>query len=308
MKSNPTDYDYNLLASRFISDQTLSIKVQSNATFVENYLDKIDTSFKEEVEKQIAYREMGTIVYSCIEALLKSVLFEIDRRCKNIDCGKKDGCKYYRYRDLKSINRIHTIDSMLFLFNCGLFYLPPNEVNELRLLNELRNYVHISKNIGESINDNIFSKEYVKRMLNYYHKLLEQFNISGFYFEREKSCLAELDEDRFKCNIEQNSTSTDLYYNIRIDNAIRDIVYEKELSVEERMTFIVLGKYHSKVYKKTQKRIIESIERIRLFSCYDNDRYEKTKQILKKGLQKYFDEPFVEQLIKKCDEIRESNK
>ena len=72
MPEEQTKYDYNLLASRFISDETLSIKVQNNVTFVENYLDKIDVFFEEEVEKQIAFREMGIIVYSCIEALLKS--------------------------------------------------------------------------------------------------------------------------------------------------------------------------------------------------------------------------------------------
>ena len=222
MPEEQTKYDYNLLASRFISDETLSIKVQNNVTFVENYLDKIDVFFEEEVEKQIAFREMGIIVYSCIEALLKSVLFEINKRCKNIKCDNKKTCCYWKFRKLSAINNARTIDSMLFLFDCRLFWLHPSEVNELRMLNELRNYVHISKNISRPIDDNVFTKQYVSRMLEYYYKILKQLNNSGFYFDDDMSCLAELDSWGMADTIKQNKSESELHYTLRIDSAIRN--------------------------------------------------------------------------------------
>ncbi len=303
MNNNQTDYDYNLLASRFISDETLSIKIQNNATFVENYLDKIDFLFKEEIEKQIALREMGIIVYSCIEALLKSVLFEINKRCKVVDCGKKETCDYWKFRKLSSINEVRTIDSMLFLFDCRLFWLPPNEVNELRMLNELRNYVHISKNINKPIDDNIFTEQYVSRMLKYYYKILDQLNNSDFYFDNIKSCLAELDSWGMGETIKQNKLDSDIYYRLKINSAITNIIFEKELSEEEVVVLRALGLFREKVFEEIKDTILETLERYRI-PFESESQFQRIREALRCELQKFFDRDYVNSLIKKLTKIR----
>lgn len=307
MKSDQTEYDYNLLASRFISDQALSIKVQNNVTFVENYLEKIDVLFKEEIEKHIAFREMGIMVYSSIEALLKSVLFEIRKRCKNHNCDKKKPCDYYKCRSLYAINSIHTLDSMLFLFDCRLFWLPPHEVNELRMLNHLRNYVHLSRNISHPIDDYVFTKQYVERMLRYYYKILEQLDVSDFYFDSDNSCLAKLDDFGMPETIRLNKIDSDSYYLLKLDSAIRNIIYEKELSEEEDVVLMVLGLMYDKVFKQTPETIIEVIKRSRVLLSSE-EHFQKVRQMLRRELQKRFDKPFVESLIKKCNKIRKHSK
>ena len=136
MGERQKEFNYNVLASPYISDQELSLKIQRNVVFAENYLRKIEDFFEHEVERQIAYREMGAIVYSSIEGILKAIVIEIDKRCENRKCSKEE-CPYRNKKAVKVIHKIHTIDALLFLFDIRLFWLPPLEIDELRRYRKL---------------------------------------------------------------------------------------------------------------------------------------------------------------------------
>ena len=158
MSSKINNVDYNLIASRFISDEKLSLTIQQNISFVEKYIDVVEDTFNEEIEKQIVYRELGSIVYSAIEAVLKSVLLEINKRCEKRNCNETK-CRYRRYNSISKINKAHTIDALIYLLNIRLFGLIPQQIDEIKRLNDLRNYVHISKSIVGSDESVSFNKE-----------------------------------------------------------------------------------------------------------------------------------------------------
>ena len=116
--------EYNVIASKFIRDEHLSLEIQQNVSFVENYIDKVDDSFEVKEERQIVYRELGAIVFSCIEALAKSVLFEINERCKknklkNSECTF-DKCVYRQCLNYlgKNKTKYHLISNIGKNLNC----------------------------------------------------------------------------------------------------------------------------------------------------------------------------------------------
>lgn len=312
MKNKSNEYDYNLLASRFISDQTLGIKVQSNVTFVEKYLDKIDTLFKEEVEKHIAYREMGVIVFSCIEALLESALAEIKKRCRK-HCHNKT-CSYllhlnYKFLEEQKNKRPNTLSKLLNLLDVRMFWVPPEDIDIFKTFSDLRNHVHIYKFSNSGVLDQAFSKTYVETLLEYYYNVLNQLNVSGWYFESDCSCLKELDGAELELTIKQNNQERKMHYLTVLEHVFYGVIYNKEPTDRERMALRIMGSdfLSNHGFELKVEDVFEILNRYS--SCLVRTRkYNEIRDRLSLRLSGYFNEAFVVELIKKCDEIRGTNK
>lgn len=93
MSKNEFISEYDTLITHFLSNEELINKIYENIAFVKKHLNKVDSAFKSDEEKQIAYRELGSIVCSCIEAVLKGAIARIDERCTQNKCKKED-CPY----------------------------------------------------------------------------------------------------------------------------------------------------------------------------------------------------------------------
>lgn len=305
MNENQKEFNYNVLASPYISDQELSLRIQRNVTFVENYLAKIDNFFEHEIERQIAYREMGAIVYSSIEGILKAIVIEIDKRCENGKCSKKD-CPYRNIEAIKAIHKIHTIDALLFLFDIRLFWLPPLEVDELRRLNYMRNFVHISKSIKDIIEDERFNYDYVEKMLKYYNKIRGQLGVSGYYFDKDNLCIGKIDEFAFEETKLSNLKDRRLYYEIKLDSCLRNLIHGKEISDEEIGALRMVGINEELALNKTSEFISKWLVDCNRY--YQNEKkYDEDVNNVFVEMSKYISEDYMNKIKNSYNEIKEQN-
>lgn len=240
MNSKINSVDYNLIASRFISDEKLSLTIQQNISFVEKYIDVVGDTFKEDIERQIVYRELGSVVYSAIEAVLKSVLLEINKRCEKRNC-KESKCPYRRCNTISKINKAHTIDVLMYLLNVRLFGLIPEQIDEIKKLNDLRNYVHISKSIDGSDKSASFNKEYVIGMLDYYYEILDQLDLCDFYFKDNNACLKITDDDGFDLTEKQIQSESKSFYLLKAFHIIHKLFSNEELSENDKWVLKMLN-------------------------------------------------------------------
>lgn len=240
MNSKVNNVDYDLIASKFISDHKLSLTIQQNISFVEKYIDIIDNVFKKDIEKHIVYRELGSIVYSAIEAVLKSVLFEINKRCDKRNCNNAK-CKYRKYDTIYKINNERSINVLMHLLNARLFGLSQEQINEIKNLNDLRNYVHISKSIDGSDKSTLFDKEYVIRMLSYYYEILNQLDLDEFYFKDGKACLRMLDDNGFDYTEQQMQNERKSFYLSKTFHIVHKLFSNEQLSENDKWVLKMLN-------------------------------------------------------------------
>lgn len=240
MNSKINNVDYNQISSTFISDEKLSLIIQQNISFVEKYIDVVENSFKNDLEKQIVYRELGSIVFSCIEALLKSVLVEINNRCERSGCVEEK-CPYRKYNTVSKINRGRPIEVLKFLLNIRLLGLTPPQIDEITRLNDLRNYVHISKNIAEDKKDDSFDKKYVENLLFYYYELLDQLDLADFYFKDKNACLKLLDDDGIKSTEIQIQSESKTYYLLKVHFVIDKLFNNKTLTDNDKWILKIIS-------------------------------------------------------------------
>lgn len=302
MSDNQKEFNYNVLASPYIGNQELSLRIQRNVIFVENYLCRVDTFFEHEIEKQIAYRQMGAIVYSSIEGILKAVVVEIDKRCEKRSCSKED-CPYRNKAIIGKIHRVHTIDALLFLFDIRLFWLPPIEVDELRRLNNMRNFVHVSKSITDIVLDERFNVGYVEKMLKYYEKIRDQLNVSGFYFEKDDACIGEIDSFGFEETKKSNVNDRQLYYENKLDSCLRNLINRKEINDEEIGALRMIGVNEELALNKTSEFVAEWLIS---YSRYyrDDSKYDEDVNNVFIEMSKYISEDYLNKVRNSYNEIK----
>lgn len=291
------DNDYDGFVSDFISDKNLAIKIKQNILFVENNLYKVDSLFEEETEKRIMYRELGSVAFSCLEALLKSILVEINIRCKR-KCGSK-ACRYRRYNNLLKIEHERNVKILSFLIKTTLFYFPPNEVDEIEKLSELRNYIHISKNIRKKIDDKIFDLTFVEKILRYYYQLTDQFDLNGYYFGESESCLLVADGDNMRFEIDP---ATQTYYFLSIVPVLHKVYLNESLNDDENKLLKKMG-YHAEFnFEEISNYAVDIAKRYgRRF--LNQEAYESANKSFFERLSKYLSKAQKEELLNKYANI-----
>ena len=300
MDSKIISINYNSLVSRFISDERLSLIIKENISFVEKYLYTVDETFNNAIERQIIYRELSSIVYSCIEAVLKSVLCEINNRCINRKCN--EDCGYRQYHSNDEINVAHTFDVLMFLVNTRLLGLSPSQIDEFRKLNDLRNYIHISKNIANPVSSSCFDKTYVERLL-FYYEILDQLDLDDFYFMNDDACLLLLDQNDIAFTKKQNKGDLKTHYMIKLYDTINKLLSEKELLEDDIWALKTIS--NNKYFDKKEVVIFIGKE-ISYFRRHykDEESFNKSKQLFLERLFAYINsKPLKEKLIHELDNI-----
>lgn len=296
MKTKEYVSDYNTIASKFIRDKHLSLEIQQNISFVENYVDKVEETFDETVEREIVYRELGVIVFSCIEALLKSVLFEINDCCARRECNKKS-CKYRRYKTLDDINNAKVIPVLTFLINTRLFMLFPDEMDEMEKFSRMRNYVHISKKIGNKACEEKFNDKNVYKLLDYYYNLLDQLNVSDFYFNDDNICLKDIDSNGFKSTKKYRNVERKNYHLFRLSSLTRKLLWGDPIPTDEELELSRIGKSNDFDIDSAKKYIVRLCIPI-VGGFKNNDEYLGAKTEIIGKLSKYLSEEFVKEIEK----------
>lgn len=220
--------EFDRLIENFISNKTLINKIYDNLTFVKKHIDSVDSSFENDTERHIAYRELGSIVCSCIEALLKGVIAEIDSRCAKSACEEK--CSYRL--NLDNLDSLSTIKALDHLSHVRLIVLQTNMADGLMKLIDSRNYVHISKHILRVSEDRIFDKDYVYGFFDYYYELIDQLNMSVDYYFKSKRylCLKEADGDDFESTKKLETNNRKSFYRIKVYKPLKKALLGEELS------------------------------------------------------------------------------
>ena len=279
MKHNEYISKYDVLIENFLTNKSLITKIYENVTFVKKYTGKVDSSFKDSTDRHIAYRELGSIIYSCIEAILKGVVQEIDKKCIKNNCT--DSCSYRL--DLNNLDFKGLNDILLHLTNARLVYFDEHDLEEFLKLADLRNYVHISKNITKLSNDDNFDREFVCKMFDYYYELIDQLTLlNEYYFKNDKqNCLKNADGNDYKRTKEMYIKSRKMLYTTKLHETIEKALLNKELTEDDKWYLYRLDSSKLVDFDEVSK-IIKNVAR---YQCKEKSEYETIKKNLTKHLK-----------------------
>lgn len=224
--------NYSELLPKYIADKKLASEIQCNIDFTEKYIDKVDNCFSGEKEKQIVYKQLGTIVFSCVEALWKSIVWIVNNNCKKRNC--KENCKYHQFDNLDKLSYTSPRKILAHLANMRLLNVHPFEEEAIEHLQNLRNHIHLTRTLIDGDKSVKFNKQFVEDMLRLYYVTINQAEINHWYYDKSQPCLRELDEDGYKATNEQQECARKEYYINKIMLACIDIFYKKPITEKNK--------------------------------------------------------------------------
>lgn len=218
------------IISKFILNQDLAKKISDNIGFVEKYFNQVEIQYSDRKEQEIVYKHLGAIVYSCIEATCKSVISEINKHCETRQCSGKE-CPYRLKRNL---NKLSSRESFYFLLDTRFFGFSMDEINRINQLADLRNYIHLSKYIGETNYSDDFKKEYVDELLECYYKIVGQLDTADWFFAKKDTCLKSLDSNGYETTKEMRINDSNSFYFYRFLSVIDTLFDKEELTRDDK--------------------------------------------------------------------------
>ncbi len=243
-----------------LSNKILAKEIRNNVDFVKKYLDKVE-NFDSETDKQIAYKQLGVIVFSCIEAICKGLVKEVHNRCIKHKCQEevRYSCNYfakYKLYDDKKFNNAKIEDVLNHLFDMRLMYLSASEMIQFKALKDLRNHVHISRIIIDGDKSESFNKQLVNDLLKYCDETIDQLGLCDWYLKDNNSkdndsCIKELDADGYETTQDLREKENNAYRVNRLYCIINKLFSDKEISDEEER--ILKGLSHCKLPKNDKK-------------------------------------------------------
>ena len=295
------DKEYKDVSSKIVSNQKLHTKLWQKISFVEKYVDRVDSVFSEQVERNIAYLELGSMVYSCFETILKSVLFKMFECCEKRACKEK--CGYRPCKTLKCLNNYPAIDTFRTLLNAELIRFSPREANELEMLNDLRNNIHLSKTLSDDAPDYEFDNEFVKRMLSYYYALLTQFALFPRAYDEKPVCLKEEKNNSIESNKKYNENKKKEYYQLSVLAVLRFLFLKCELFKREEWILKTL-------YKSIDSGVLANC----IYFTFDLNKYlfkteielTTAKNDFFKSLSKYMKEDYMNNVFADYNKVKEN--
>ena len=168
MNKNTKENRYDRLMSELMPNEKKATLLKSNIYFVGKYLSKVEEKIADENERKIIYRELGSIAFSCIELLLKTVLLDLNKKCISRKCKNK--CAFRC--DIKKIEQMSLMTVFNRLYDSQILWLREDGIDEMLWLREQRNGVHLSKDLGLDIENRVYDKQYVQRTINCFFKIL----------------------------------------------------------------------------------------------------------------------------------------
>lgn len=225
--------DYQKFALRYIQNEKLAEEIQNNIQFVEKYYGNVDSRYKEVEDQQIVYKQLGIIVFSCVEALWKGIVMTVNENCAKRKCSCKQ-CKYKKFETTDKIN-CAPVDKVLdHLVNMRLLYVHPFEKEGIEELQQLRNHIHLTRTVTDGVDRKIFDKDFVENMLRLYYVTLNQLDLCNWYFSETAPCLKEMDEDGYKATVQQRERDRKEYFTQKLLGVCYTIFYHKPLNIKDK--------------------------------------------------------------------------
>lgn len=220
--------NYSELLPKYIADEKLANEIQCNIGFVEKFIDKVDACFSNDKDKQIAYRQLGSIVFSCVEALWKSIILTVNRNCEKQDC--KERCRYYRFDTFDKLSNASPKAILSHLVNMRLLHIHPFEGVAIETLQNLRNHIHLTRTLIDGDKSVNFNKQFVEDMLRLYYVTINQAEMNYWYYEEAQPCLREFDGDAYQTTQKQQKLSRQEYHTNKLILACIDIFYKEPIT------------------------------------------------------------------------------
>ena len=170
-------------------------EIINNMDFVDKYVDRVEEN-KFEIERTILYRQLGSMVYAAIEALLKLIVEEIGLRCPNKDLR----CEYCKRKYLS--NKYGVLSVIDHLNATRLIYINPQDKSKIYILKEKRNEVHLYRSKNKKAD--IVSINYVNDLFKVFGELIWQISINDWFFKKGIICLSEMDENEYTITMRMN--------------------------------------------------------------------------------------------------------
>lgn len=233
--------DYKSILFKCIYDKELASQIQTNIDFVEKYIDQAETIFVEEKEQQIMYKQLAIIAFSCVEALWKGIVLTINNNCNNNHC-KENRCKYKKFNNSEKLNRANVNEIAKHLQRMRVISIFPFEQAKIEELQNMRNHVHLTRIICDSIKSEDFNKVLVDDMLRLYYVTLNQMECSMKYLPIYAFCIKDLDENGYSKTDKLIEKENKEYITNKICCITPDLFYNKPLKESDTK---ILKKLHS---------------------------------------------------------------
>lgn len=271
------DNDYETVLHKVVREKKLADEITKNLDFVERYLDKVDESFENETDKSIAYKQLGVIAFSCVEALWKGIIMTINGNCASRDCKKE--CKYRQYAT-EELNRLSPGGALKHLNNMRILCVFPFEQEGIEDLQHLRNHIHLTRAAINSDKVNKFDIKFVEDMLRLYYVTLNQIvSMLDFYFDKESPCLYELDEHGYEETKNWTIKEIQNYNTYKIVNYCMNFIHnkflanedairlkklknEKNINVDEFVRYLGRLLYYEGAHYKTEAEFNNALEKL----------------------------------------------
>ena len=260
-----------------LSNGEVISRIKQNIDFVYKYKDIVEEKIELHEEKEIIYRELGSMVLSAIEAILKLACLEIFKRCKDHKCGKKE-CNYYKTRyDIQKMN----INNLVSYFNNARFiFINQYEKSEIEQLNDLRNYIHISKYMEKKRQAVIFDQAFVEKLLSQYYEIYYQLCNTDWYINSESQCLKELDDNGYEMTEKMNENDLESFLNLKCYDLLCRLVDNEKMNESDE--WFLLKAKEIKNIKWMAELLAYRILRLR---CkYEGDEYKEKEEALFNGM------------------------
>lgn len=231
MRTYKQNRNYLEVAAKYISDTILAKQIQTNLDFIEKYLDAVDLKFDELKEKQIVYKQLGIMAFSCAEALWKSLVYAINKHCEERQCKKN--CPYRKYQTKKQLNLAKPKEILEHLSNTRLLNIFPFEMDTIEEMQELRNHIHLTRTLIDGDQSKRFNRQFVDSMLRLYYVTLNLLEINNWYFQENKPCLSELDMNAYNDTAKKRIEDNKRYVAENVCYSTSDLFYNKQIKPEK---------------------------------------------------------------------------
>lgn len=274
-------HDYQKLALQYIQNEKLMEEIQNNIQFVEKYYYNVDSRYKEVEDQQIVYKQLGIIVFSCVEALWKGIVMAVNENCEKRNCSYKM-CKYKKFETTEKINQAPISKVLIHLVNMRLLYVHPFESEAIDELQQLRNYIHLTRAATEEFDPKIFDKTFVENMLRLYYVSLNQLDSCNWYFRETAPCIKEMDEEKYECTKQYQGWIKKEFFTNQVFNTCHALFYHKPLNAKDKKRLTRL---------KTMKDIDEKdlANSLGKFLYYEGIHY-RTEEAYVTAIKTFFDE------------------
>lgn len=223
-----SNIDYPQLIPKYISNIELANEIERNIDFIEKYIGTIDTHFSEDKDKQLAYKQLGIMAFSCVEALWKSLILTINKNCASRKCKEK--CKYRKYDSSYKLNNVKPRQALSHLTNMRILHVHPFEEVAIEQLQRLRNHIHLTRVLADGNKAIKFNRQFVEDVLRLYYVTINQAEMNAWYYNEDKPCLRDMDGNSYNANCQQQQSMRKSYYTDKTILALIDLFYKKPIN------------------------------------------------------------------------------